>query len=112
MPCAISPTTLPAWDTTCFTFAWTIQKNEQSFDANLTCLIREQRITRFEYMQPDDYRLDHQLARLAAHLSIFTAVADTEHFLTVRNDLARHFQGKKQYLMDPSTARCAGAMIF
>jgi deoxyribodipyrimidine photolyase-related protein len=40
-------------------------KNEQSFDANLIRLIREQNITRFEYMQPDDYRLDRQLAQLA-----------------------------------------------
>jgi hypothetical protein len=33
-------------------------KNEHSFEANLIRLIREHRITRFEYMQPDDYRLD------------------------------------------------------
>lgn len=75
-------------------------KNEQSFDANLIRLIREQHIARFEYMQPDDYRLDGQLARLAAHLSIPSTVVDTEHFLTTRSDLTRHFQGKKRYLME------------
>ena len=47
-------------------------KNEQAFDANLIRLIREQRIARFEYMQPDVYRLDRQLVWLdiiyAGHL--------------------------------------------
>ncbi|WP_419656304.1 deoxyribodipyrimidine photolyase [Desulfosarcina variabilis str. Montpellier] len=75
-------------------------KNEQAFEANLNRLIREHRIARFEYMLPDDYQLDRKLARLAAHLSISSAVTDTEHFLTERGDVARHFQGKKRYLME------------
>ena len=75
-------------------------KNEQSFDANLNRLIREQRITRFEYMQPDDYRLDDQLAWLASRLSIPSSVEDAEHFLTARSDRAHHFRGKKRYLME------------
>jgi deoxyribodipyrimidine photolyase-related protein len=75
-------------------------KNEQSFDANLNRLIREHRITRFEYMQPDDYRLDDQLAWLASRLSIPSSVEDAEHFLTARSDLAHHFRGKKRYLME------------
>jgi deoxyribodipyrimidine photolyase-related protein len=66
-------------------------KNEQSFDANLNRLIREHRITRFEYMQPDDYRLDDQLAWLASRLSIPSAVEDAEHFLTARSDVAQAF---------------------
>ena len=86
--------------------------NEQSFDANLIRLIREQRIARLEYMQPDDYRLDGQLARLAAHLSIPSTVVETEHFLTTRSDLTRHFQGKKRYLMESFYRQIAGAMMF
>ena len=74
--------------------------NEQSFDANLMRLIREHRITRFEYMQPDDYRLDSQLGQLASRIAIPSAVEDTEHFLTSRNQVAEHFRGKKQYLME------------
>ena len=75
-------------------------KNEQTLDANLIRLIREQRITRFEYMQPDDYRLDAQLAQLASRLSIPSTAVDTEHFLTTRSEVSRHFQGKKRYLME------------
>lgn len=74
--------------------------NAQSFDANLMRLIREQRITRFEYMQPDGYRLDSQLGQLASHLAIPSAFVDTEHFLTSRNQAAEHFQGKKRYLIE------------
>ena len=75
-------------------------KNEQTFDANLIRLIQEQSISRFEYMQPDDYRLDGQLARLASRLSIPSAIVDTEHFLTSRTQVAEYFQGKKRYLME------------
>lgn len=75
-------------------------KNEQSFDANLIRLIREQNITRFEYMQPDDYRLERQLARLTSRLSIPSTAMDTEHFLTTRSEVARFFQDKKRYLME------------
>jgi deoxyribodipyrimidine photolyase-related protein len=45
--------------------------NAQSFDANLNRLIREEGVTRFEYMQPDDYHLDRQLARLASRTCPF-----------------------------------------
>jgi deoxyribodipyrimidine photolyase-related protein len=37
---------------------------------------------------------------LASCLSNPSSVADTEHFLTSRGDVARHFQGKKRYLME------------
>jgi deoxyribodipyrimidine photolyase-related protein len=33
--------------------------NAQSMDLNLNRLIREAGETRFEYLKPDDYRLDH-----------------------------------------------------
>ena len=75
-------------------------KNEHAFDANLIRLTREERIARFEYMQPDDYRLDRQLARLAAELAVPSAVMDSEHFLTSRKQVAQHFQGKKRYLLE------------
>ena len=74
--------------------------NQQSFERNLVRLIDAQHADRFEYMQPDEYRLDIELADLASRLSVPTAVVDTEHFLTSRGDVARHFKGKKRYLME------------
>lgn len=74
--------------------------NEQSFERNLIRLIEERHVDRFEYMQPDEYRLDIALAEFASHLNVPSAVVDAEHFLTSRSDLARHFEGKKRYLME------------
>ncbi|MBR9986716.1 MAG: cryptochrome/photolyase family protein [Desulfosarcina sp.] len=74
--------------------------NEQSFERNLVRLIDAHHADRFEYMQPDEYRLDIELADFASRLSVPSAVVDTEHFLTSRSDVARHFRGKKRYLME------------
>ena len=56
------------------------------------------------FQLPDEWRLD-QLFHGAAtswpgELGVDVQVDDTEHFLTARTDLADHFQGKKQYLME------------
>ena len=53
---------------------------------------------------PDEWRLD-QLFREAvdtwsSELGVSVCMDDTEHFLTGRADLAEHFKGKKQYLME------------
>jgi deoxyribodipyrimidine photolyase-related protein len=53
-----------------------------------------------ECKQPDESRLDVQLSRLASSLSIASAVVDTEHYLTSRNQVTQHFQGKKRFLME------------
>lgn len=74
--------------------------NEQSFERNLIRLIKAHHVARFEYLQPDEYRLDIQLADIASRLTVPSAVVDTEHFLTSRSDVARHFKGKQRYLME------------
>ncbi|MDJ0830371.1 MAG: cryptochrome/photolyase family protein [Desulfobacterales bacterium] len=74
--------------------------NEQSFENNLRNLIKKEKVTRFEYLLPDEYRLDRQLQKVAADLPVPSAVLDTEHFLTARSDLQQLFAGKKRYLME------------
>lgn len=77
--------------------------NRQSFEANCDALLAQHGITAFEYQLPDEYRLDVQLATYADALrkrGVAVAVADTEHFLTQRSDLAGFFAGKKQWLME------------
>ena len=74
--------------------------NEQSFEANLAKLIRKEKFNRFEYLLPDEYRLDRQLEQIASRLPVPTAVYDTEHFLTDRKDVQRLFENKKRYLME------------
>jgi deoxyribodipyrimidine photolyase-related protein len=75
-------------------------ENEQYIEKNLKNLIRKEKFTRLEYLLPDEYRLDRQLDQIASHLNIPAVIADTEHFLTDRQDVKRFFKGKKRFLME------------
>lgn len=75
-------------------------RNTQSLTGNLDLLIKELGATRFEYMLPDEYRLDEQLKTYCAGLSISYEAFDTEHFLSTRNEVETLFTGKKQILME------------
>lgn len=74
--------------------------NTQSLTNNLSLLIKENSIEFFEYILPDEYRLDKQLADFCKSLNIETNAISAEHFYTKRQDLADFFVGKKQYLME------------
>lgn len=74
--------------------------NRHSFPENIRAIVAEYQFEKFEYLMPDEYRLDEILKNLAAGLSINTEVQDTEHFLTDRNDVKEYFRGKKRYLME------------
>ena len=75
-------------------------ENDQRIEANLRNLIKKESFTRFEYLLPDEHRLDRQMKSIASRLSIPTEAFDTEHFLTARYDLRQLFEGKKRYLME------------
>lgn len=74
--------------------------NKQNLTDNLSELINSNSIEHFEYIFPDEYRLDTQLSDFSNHLNITTKAVTAEHFYTNRNDLATFFKGKKQYLME------------
>jgi len=74
--------------------------NRQSFGGNIESLIGRSGFQRFEYLLPDEYRLDAGLAAVAARLPVPVQVHDTEHFLAGRSGVARFFEGKKRYLME------------
>ena len=76
------------------------EKNAQSLTDNLSELIKDYAIENFEYIYPDEYRLDKQLRDFSNELDIRTKVVSAEHFYTKRDDLATFFEGKKQYLME------------
>ena len=75
-------------------------ENEQIIEKNLRNLIKKEKFTRFEYLLPDEYRLDRQLENLVSSLAVQSAAVDTEHFLTDREEVKRLFKGKKRYLME------------
>jgi deoxyribodipyrimidine photolyase-related protein len=74
--------------------------NRQTFEGNIVQLIEKHRFQKFEYLMPDEFRLDAEFREMAAILPVPSAVFDTEHFLTRRADVAQFFAGKKQYLME------------
>jgi deoxyribodipyrimidine photolyase-related protein len=76
------------------------KNNHQSFDQNCNALIQKYSFTKFEYILPDEYRLDEHLKSFTTTLKINYAVYDSEHFFTSRNELSDLFKGKKTYLME------------
>ncbi|MDH3839187.1 MAG: cryptochrome/photolyase family protein [Desulfobacteraceae bacterium] len=74
--------------------------NAQNFEYNLKQLILKEKFTHFEYLLPDEVRLDEELKTIAGKLGIPHQVQDTEHFLTQRQDVKEFFKDKKQYIME------------
>jgi deoxyribodipyrimidine photolyase-related protein len=75
-------------------------ENRQCLEKNIGDLIDREQFDRFEYLLPDEYRLDKQLQRICEQLPIKTDCFDTEHFLTDRMAVKEFFSGKKTYLME------------
>lgn len=75
-------------------------ENTQSLTDNISKLILEHSINKFEYQEPDEYRLDQQLKDFCNDLNMESMVFSTEHFYTERGDLETFFKGKKQFLME------------
>ncbi|MDP5122052.1 MAG: cryptochrome/photolyase family protein, partial [Spirosomaceae bacterium] len=76
------------------------ERNTQSLTQNISWLIQENEITKFEYQLPDEYRLDEQLKRFCESLEIESSAVDSEHFLTKRDHIATFFAGKKTMVME------------
>ncbi len=76
------------------------KRNQQSISKNISSLVKSHGFTKFEYLLPDEYRLDQELTRLKAALPIEVHAYDTEHFMSQRNTVADLFAGKKQFLME------------
>lgn len=74
--------------------------NRQSLPANLDHLIAHYGAAALRWQAPDEWRLDRQLADYAAGLSIPSAMDDTEHFYTGRDEAAALFEGHDNWLME------------
>ena len=79
-------------------------RNLASFGDNIISVIKNLELIHFEYQQPDEYRLDEELAALGEHLrenhNVSHQVYSTEHFLTTRDEVANLFVGKNSFLME------------
>ncbi len=74
--------------------------NRHSIPANIRSLLKKHRFTGFEYLLPDEHRLELQLRALAQSLPVPARGLDTEHFLTERLALKEMFSGKSRFLME------------
>ena len=81
-------------------FTITDEDNQHSLTANLSWLIDHYGVQRFEYQEPDEYRLDKQLKDFSESLIINSAMVSSEHFYTARETCATIFKGQKQWLME------------
>ncbi len=74
--------------------------NLQSFEKNTDRVIDHEKISKLEYLEPDEYRLDRQFKKYCASCSIPAEMFSTEHFLTTPADFKKIFENKKTYLME------------
>ncbi|MEN9363525.1 MAG: hypothetical protein RI903_833, partial [Bacteroidota bacterium] len=71
--------------------------NAQRFDVTCRQLIDAHGISRFEYMQADEFRVYAHLTDFVNSLSIDHACVDSEHFLSTPAEFQSIFKGKKTY---------------
>ena len=75
--------------------------NRQAFAANLRTVFAEVGAKRFEYQEPDEWRLDEALRAFAAATALPGGMVASEHFLDGRGGVAAHFQkDAKRWLME------------
>ena len=68
-------------------------RNMQSIPDNLQWILQRTGASSFSYQLPDEHRLDEQLKAFARGCGCTVEVADTEHFLTTREELGALFKG-------------------
>ena len=75
--------------------------NQQSIEANLQEMVDRLNATRLEWQSPDEYRLDQELARIGSRLPCEAVMVDSEHFYTLRHEVAEMFEGNaRRWLME------------
>jgi len=74
--------------------------NRHSITANLDALVAHYGAATVQYQAPDEWRLDQALREWAAHCGAAAQMVDSEHFFTTRDEAAKQFAGKKQWLME------------
>lgn len=75
-------------------------ENRQALSDNVDALMVRFNVRALEYQTPDEWRLDAQLADYGRSRSISCHMVESEHFYTVRDEAARLFSGRKQWVME------------
>ena len=79
-------------------------ENSQNLSQNIKDILKKGNYTQFQYLLPDEYRLDQELNTLIHEIETIYKIPakgfDTEHFFTDRKYLERESKGRKVYLME------------
>ena len=78
----------------------TNRHNPQALDVIIRQAIDAHKADKFEYLLPDEFRLDAQLREICEGLDVPSEAFDTEHFYTSRTEFSDFFSGKKSLLME------------
>jgi len=73
--------------------------NPQDLGRAVKKLIKAEGFGSFQYLLPDEYRLDRQLRSLSQELDISCTAYDSDHFLSEREELGNFF-GSRNFLME------------
>lgn len=74
--------------------------NPHALETLITQCLAAYKANKFEYLMPDEHRLDKQLREIGKNLAVAVTCCDSEHFYTERDELKRFFAGKKQFVME------------
>jgi deoxyribodipyrimidine photolyase-related protein len=74
--------------------------NAHSIPVNIEQLVAACKAKSFEYQEPDEYRLDAQLADAEWTLAVPRLMRSSEHFFTDRLDVSQLLGANKQWLME------------
>jgi len=77
----------------------TDENNLQDFGRSIREIIKNQYFDKFEYQEPDEYRVDQVLKEVCETLPVPSGMVSSEHFLTERFEV-RDFFGGKHFLME------------
>ncbi|MBC6999509.1 cryptochrome/photolyase family protein [Cytophaga sp. FL35] len=81
-------------------FKLTDDNNPQKLDDIIKKALKQTKAEKFEYLLPDEYRLDEQLTSICNKLDIDTNCEDTEHFYTSRYEVKNFFSNRKTLVME------------
>jgi deoxyribodipyrimidine photolyase-related protein len=76
------------------------ERSRPSFSKTLNNLVEQLNPCSFEYLEPDEYRVDMEMLNFCKGLKIPYACLGTEHFLTTRTEVAEFFKDNKKFLME------------
>lgn len=77
--------------------------NRQSITDNLDALLAHYQAKAVQYQEPDEWRLDAQLATWRGHAiarGLCCEMVGSHHFLTARDEAARLFEGRNTWLLE------------